>query len=236
MSKAFVAVAALNLIALPCAAQVSQPTQKDLETAPIQFRAEITGNQTLASYERRTAPAGMKPTTGAHDFTGAYSTASRGGGGPPAGAAGAAGAPGGGAGQTANRGCVPDFFTGVGADYPTHVVTGRDVMVIVQEENHKVRRVYLNAEHPKDLAPSINGHSIGRFEGDTLVVETTGLKSGQTVVERFRKVEDGRQVETTLNGRASLANWRPDLSFVEDICEDAGDLFGPQYQTKDWKK
>jgi hypothetical protein len=113
---------------------------------------------------------------------------------------------------------------------------GRDVMVIVQEENHKVRRIYLNAEHPKDLQPSTYGHSVGRFEGDTLVIETIGLNSGMSVVERIRKVEDGRQLESTFNGRALLANWRPDLTFVEDICEDAGDLFGPQYMTKEWQK
>ena len=31
--------------------------------------------------------------------------------------------------------------------------------------------------HPKDLAPSYNGHSIGRWIGDTLFVETTGIRS-----------------------------------------------------------
>jgi hypothetical protein len=239
-------ICSLGVIALPGNAQVSKPTPKDLETAPVQFRAEVTGNPALAGYERRSAPAGMKPKTGAQDFTGAYSRAGRGGaapggaaapgGGAPSGAAAPGSGPPAGSGQTANRGCVPDFVSGIGAGYPTHVVTGRDVMVVVQEENHKVRRVYLNAEHPKDLQPSIFGHSIGRFEGDTLVVETIGLKSGLTVVERFRKVENGRQVETISGGNGSLANWRPDLSFVEDICEDAGELFGPAYQTKDWKK
>jgi hypothetical protein len=238
------------MMSAACWSQVSQPTQKDLETAPVQFRAEVTGNQALAGFERRTAPAGMKPTNGSRDFTGAYGIAGRGGGfaptggAPPGGEANAnrgSGAPGaaanrGGAMQTANRGCVPDFAAGIGAGYPSHVVMGREVMVIVQEENHKVRRIYMNAEHPKDLQPSIYGHSVGRFEGDTLVIETIGLKSGMTVVERIRKVEDGRQLESTVNGRALLANWRPDLTFVEDICEDAGDLFGPQYMTKEWQK
>jgi hypothetical protein len=41
------------------------------------------------------------------------------------------------------------------------------------------RTIYLNvAEHPKDVAPSRAGHSIGRWEGDTLVVETIGFEPG----------------------------------------------------------
>jgi hypothetical protein len=229
------------MLPMICQAQVSRPTPKDLATAPVQFRAEVTGDPSQAQFERRTAPPGVKPATGARDFTGAYATAAGAGGSRPA-----AGPPAGGAvpsapaydtasvGQTANRGCVPDMYVGISS--PTHVVTGHDVMVVVREEGHKVRRIYINGEHPKDLQPSIYGHSIGRFDGDTLVVETIGLSSGMTLVERIRKVDGGRMVETTANGGAMLANWRPDLSYVEDICEDSGELFGPQYKTRDWQK
>lgn len=38
-----------------------------------------------------------------------------------------------------------------------------------------VRIVHLNAKHPAGLAPSINGHSVGHFEGDVLVIDTTGF-------------------------------------------------------------
>ena len=205
-------------------AQVSAPTPKDMETVP-QFHERVSG-QTLGPLERHMAPAGMKPDTGPRDFTGSYSSFT----------APARMLPGGDlpvTGDSANRGCLPAFVTGVNGN-PTHVVSGRDVIVIVQEENHLVRRVYLNAEHPKNLQPTVEGHSIGRFEGDTLVIETVGLQSGKTVVERLRKIDDGRQIESVANGRASLANWRPDLTWVEDICEDAGELFGPQYPTLDW--
>jgi hypothetical protein len=207
-------------------AQVSAPTPKDLETVP-QFHAQVTG-QSSAPPERHMAPVGMKPDTAPQDFTGSYSSF----------AAPARMLPGDDTTVTAgsaNSGCLPAFVTGVNGN-PTHVVSGRDVMVIVQEENHLVRRVYLNAQHPKNLQPSIEGHSVGRFEGDTLVIETVGLKSGKTVVERLRKIDDGRRIESVANGRASLANWRPDLAWVEDICEDAGELFGPQYPTRDWLK
>jgi len=38
-----------------------------------------------------------------------------------------------------------------------------------------VRIVHLNAEHPANLEPTVNGHSIGRWEGDTLVIDTIGF-------------------------------------------------------------
>ena len=38
-----------------------------------------------------------------------------------------------------------------------------------------LRIIYLNAEHPADLELSVNGHSIGHWEDDTLVVDTIGF-------------------------------------------------------------
>jgi hypothetical protein len=41
------------------------------------------------------------------------------------------------------------------------------------------RRIHLDMErHPVDLQPSDFGHSIGKWEGDTLVVDTIGFKAG----------------------------------------------------------
>jgi hypothetical protein len=41
------------------------------------------------------------------------------------------------------------------------------------------RVIHMNAtEHPANLAPSYAGHSIGRWEGDTLVVDTVGFEPG----------------------------------------------------------
>jgi hypothetical protein len=211
-----VAAVASALFAVAVAAQVSAPTAKDMEAAP----------------------PGVFPSTGPRDLTGAYTSARRAGGADGAVAGNRApNAPGvapvaaaDSAGQTVDRSCIPDFVAGIGAGYPTHVVTGSKVIVIAQEENHLVRRIYLDGEHPRDLQPTIFGHSIGRWEGDTLVVETVGLKSGLTVVERIRKVDGGRRVETTVDGRAMLADWRPELTWVEHICEAAGEPFGPPYQ------
>jgi hypothetical protein len=64
------------------------------------------------------------------------------------------------------------------------------------------------AAHPANLAPSLQGHSIGRWEGDTLVVDTAGFaphaegigfgmpSSGRKhLVERFKLDADRRHLD-----------------------------------------
>jgi len=80
---------------------------------------------------------------------------------------------------------------------------------IVQEADHRVRRIYLNREHSANPKPSWYGESVGHYEGgDTLVVDTIGMNdksfvdSYQTphttqlhVVERFKLLDGGRTLE-----------------------------------------
>jgi hypothetical protein len=42
--------------------------------------------------------------------------------------------------------------------------------------HNTLRHVRLNAPHPENLAPSWQGHSVGRYDGDTLVIDTIGIK------------------------------------------------------------
>lgn len=49
-------------------------------------------------------------------------------------------------------------------------------VTIIQEAYMQVRRVFTDGRgHPAHLDPTFNGHSIGHWEGDTLVVDTVGL-------------------------------------------------------------
>ena len=42
-----------------------------------------------------------------------------------------------------------------------------------------VRTIHMDLdEHPQDIVPSVGGHSIGKWEGDTLVVDTIGFEAG----------------------------------------------------------
>lgn len=66
----------------------------------------------------------------------------------------------------------------------------------------RVRRIYLESQHPKDVVPSWNGHSIGHWDGDALIVDTIGfndkswLSPGMTphteethLIERMRQIQ-----------------------------------------------
>ncbi len=62
------------------------------------------------------------------------------------------------------------------------------------------RVIHMNLDaHPSDIVPSYSGHSIGRWEGDTLVVETAGFEAG-VLVPPTRNSEELHIVERfTLN-------------------------------------
>jgi hypothetical protein len=78
---------------------------------------------------------------------------------------------------------------------------GKDHVVIVAEMIHEARIIRLNSEHRNDGIRPWFGDSIGWWEGDTLVVETTHFPSQQayrgswenlTVTERFTRVSNDR--------------------------------------------
>lgn len=62
----------------------------------------------------------------------------------------------------------------------------KEVIFIGVGAPHSWRIVYLDGRpHPKDLKPSWYGHSIGHWEGDTLVIDTVGFN------ERFWLTREG---------------------------------------------
>jgi hypothetical protein len=73
----------------------------------------------------------------------------------------------------------------------------KDAVVIVVEMVHDARIVHLGGSHPPGGLRTWMGDSIGRWEGDTLVVETTNLRREEglrgpeddmKVIERFTRV------------------------------------------------
>ena len=81
--------------------------------------------------------------------------------------------------------------------YPIEIVQHASRLVMLAELEMQVRRVYLDGRaHPDDFLPQGVGHSVGTWDGDTLVIDTTLLsewqvrpwpRSEQThIVERVR--------------------------------------------------
>jgi hypothetical protein len=98
-----------------------------------------------------------------------------------------------------------------------------DQLVMLFNENHEVRRVRMNEPHPAKAKPSWHGDAVGHYEGDTLVIDTVGIRTNRPfamidlfgtpyteklhVVERYRLVDyedakDAMQRGTKENRRA----------------------------------
>jgi len=60
--------------------------------------------------------------------------------------------------------------------YPAEIIQHQDRIVIIFEGGgHVWREIHLDGrEHPADVNPTYFGHSVGRWEGDTLIVDTVG--------------------------------------------------------------
>ena len=80
----------------------------------------------------------------------------------------------------------------------------KDEVVILYQHAHQARHIRLNAQHASRVTPSWSGDSVGHYEGDILVVDTVGVKSGPLsmvdilgtpqsdavhVVERYRLID-----------------------------------------------
>jgi hypothetical protein len=106
--------------------------------------------------------------------------------------------------------------------------------------DHVVRTIHMTATHPANVQPSPHGHSIGRWEGETLVIDTIAFEphlsgialnvpssAGKHVVERLTLTEDRLRVryEATVEDPMYLSapstltqQWdhRPDLEFSQN--------------------
>ena len=94
--------------------------------------------------------------------------------------------------------------------FPIEIFQGRDLVVIKMEYFDVVRVIFMNEKtHPQEWPLSVTGHSIGHWEGDTLVVDTVGISSATLLnngldhsdnlhmLERFRLSPDSRVLMIT---------------------------------------
>jgi len=68
----------------------------------------------------------------------------------------------------------------------TQIIQQRDRILIIYSYSNQIRRIRLNQSHPEHVTSSWSGDSVGHFEGDTLVIDTVGIKAGPySMLDRY---------------------------------------------------
>lgn len=131
--------------------------------------------------------------------------------------------------------------------WPTQIIQRPEKIIFITEEGRGIGAVYMNAEHPKDIKPSFRGHSVGHWDGNTLVIDTVQLRivgsplgpgsDAAHVVTRIARanngdkrngdrlvirqtIEDSEKYERPYS-TVGVARWRPDMEVLEFNCEES---------------
>ena len=144
--------------------------------------------------------------------------------------------------------CLTRGVTAAGALFPYKLVQTPTLLVMLFEDDiPSHRQVFLDGRgHPKDPNPSWMGHSIGRWEGDVLVIDTLGFNDRSwldpqghphtekmRVTERLRRPDLGHlEIEFTIDDPGAykkpwtmkrIADLDPGDEVVEYVCENNKD-------------
>lgn len=139
--------------------------------------------------------------------------------------------------------CFPEGMpTIMGAVHPIEILQTPKQLIVLAEFLTQTRRVYLNENLPplEDVSPGYNGYAVGRWEGQTLVVETIGVRDNvefmhiphsaqMKITERIRLTSpDELQNQITIEDPSVLARpykftfgyrRNPDYRLMEYICD-----------------
>jgi hypothetical protein len=142
--------------------------------------------------------------------------------------------------------CLPIGFMQLHThSQPRKVVQNVNDLVIMYESNSGLRNIYTDGRSlpAGDPQPWWYGYSVGKYDGDTLVAETIGLRddgwldvngapftSGAKITERFRRPTYGRmEIDVTIDDAKAYTkpwtvriNWRlgADEELIEFICNE----------------
>ncbi len=101
------------------------------------------------------------------------------------------------------------------------------VTILGESDGNRLRRIYTDGrKHPVDVQPTAHGHSIGHWEGQTLVVDTVGIwpQAYIAVSEAIGVPNDG---DIHVTERIHLAG--------PDILADDLEITAPKVLTRPWK-
>jgi hypothetical protein len=79
---------------------------------------------------------------------------------------------------TPSNQCWPQGVPYIFWDFWMEMIQKPDKIVMIYRHGNEVRWVRLNESHPAPLTLSWHGDSVGHYEGDTLVIDTVGMKVG----------------------------------------------------------
>lgn len=101
------------------------------------------------------------------------------------------------------------------------------VTMLGESDANRLRRIYTDGrEHPKDPEPSFHGHSIGHWEGDVLVVDTT-----QIIPEAILAISEAAGVPNNGDMHVKERIYLKD----KDLMIDELEITAPNILTKPWQ-
>jgi hypothetical protein len=100
------------------------------------------------------------------------------------------------------------------AVYPVEFVQTPKQITIIAEAFSEVRRVYMDKAQAKidEVPPGYYGRSVGRWEGDTLVIDTVGIKENV----QYQRIPHSDQVRITERVRLITPDVLHDQITIED--------------------
>jgi hypothetical protein len=127
--------------------------------------------------------------------------------------------------------------------FPRKMIQTADVLLILYETHQGIRQIFLDGRPlpDNDPQPWWYGYSVGRWEGDTLIVESTNYRDGEWLdingspltdqgrtIERFRRLNTGTlQIDVTVIDPKAYTRpftvrleqrYMPDNEIIEMIC------------------
>jgi len=133
-----------------------------------------------------------------------------------------------------NSNCMPPGMPGMmgTGQYPIEFLFTPGRVTTLHEAWMQNRTIFTDGRgHPDDLEPGFFGHSIGHWEGDTLVVDTVGIK---TITELSRGIKHSDKLHVT--ERIHLAKDNPDSLVIEMTMEDPEALAAPYHRTLNFRR
>lgn len=101
------------------------------------------------------------------------------------------------------------------------------VTMLGESDGNRLRRIYTDGRpHPEDPDPTFHGHSIGKWEGDTLVIDTIGILP-QSLIAVSEAAGVPNNGDMRVIERIRLVN--------KDELHDEIEVIAPKVLTKPWK-